>query len=584
MKSLYDFSRVTTRDGLIAVLGIDEATLDLVMAFEPPVVPPTADIAPKSIEIVTIPVFLRHRIPKKNRNRGFRTVWEPILLKSNYKGLARKLDSFFRYHLEGYPHESAFGYLPGRNIRENAQVHIGNTRILSLDVADFFANISKERIERLFFSMGVNATVSDLLSRFVTIDGTLALGLPTSPVLSNAIALPIDIDLGSLADRSGAQYSRYADDITFSGNGELPSLTIIEDCLRRHGFQLAAGKTRWSKRGQSHYVTGLSVSDPIQPHVPRHRKKALRQQLYYMQKFGVEDHFRRIGINDTDVIQQALNSVDGMVKFVAHHEPQIAAPLKFQWNEILRVNGKAPSFTPKKQNREPFYIFVDEAEFNRDGTKVLALAMSVSQHEERIFQDTREVLEGEVQDFWAAGDINALRKRGLHFADATEDLRHSYVKRLATMPFEGYVAFHPCADPRNYENTYLRLLGAMITRRLIAAESQFVCLSFEENSKVSQEAIKTLVQSAHDELKRTNNRHPKFCVVNFVSKPNFGISVPDFLLGVLGKYLHSKPVAVAKHEPRDRLMFDRLRDKYRLILDLSTWTEYSRRRPIEPWE
>ncbi len=303
-----------------------------------------------------------------------------------------------------------------------------------------------------------------------------------------------------------------------------------------------------------------------------------------MEKFGVDDHFRRIGINDSQVIQQALNSVDGMVKFVAHHEPRIAAPLKSQWNEILRVNDKKPSFKPKKQNCEPFYIFVDEAEFKQAGTTVLALAMSVSQHEDRIVQETSEVLEAEMQDFWAAGDINALRKKGLHFADATEDLRHSYVKRLAAMPFEGYVAFHPCVDPRDYENTYLRLLGAMISRRLIAAESQFVCLYFEENSKVSQKAIKGVVQIAHDELKRTNNRHPKSCVVKFVSKPNFGISVPDFLLGVLGKYLQSKPAPAGKPEPRDRLMFDRLRDKYRLILDLSSWTEYSRRQPIEPWQ
>ncbi|MBZ9696424.1 MULTISPECIES: reverse transcriptase family protein [unclassified Mesorhizobium] len=584
MTSLYDFSRITTREALTAVLGIDETMLDLVLTFQPPIDSPTAKNSPEAIKTITIPVFLRHRVPKKNRNRGFRTVWEPILLKSSYKGLARKLDAFFRHHLVGYPHESAFGYRPGRNIRENAQVHAGSARILSLDLADFFPNISKGHIKKLFLAMGVNATVSDLLSRFVTIEGALALGLPTSPVLSNAIALPIDLDLGILADQSNARYSRYADDITFSGNGELPTLERIEDCLRQHGFQIAEGKTRWSKRGQSHYVTGLSVSDPAQPHVPRDRKQALRQQLYYMEKFGIDDHFRRIGTNDSDVIQQALNSIDGMVKFVAHHEPCIAAPLKMQWNEILRVNGKKPSFKPKKQNREPFYIFVDEAEFKRAGTTVLALAMSVSQHEERIVQETREVLEAEMQDFWAAGNIDALRKRGLHFADATEDLRHSYVKRLASMPFEGYVAFHPCADPRNYEDTYLRLLGAMISRRLIAAESQFVCLYFEENSKVSQEAVRSLVQCAHDQLKRANNRHPKLCVVKFVSKPNFGISVPDFLLGVLGKYLHSKPAAAGGPEPRDRLMFDRLRDKYRLILDLSTWTEYSRRQPIEPWQ
>jgi RNA-directed DNA polymerase len=583
MTSPYDFSRVTTREALVAVLGIDESLLDLVLTFQPPIDSTEAENGPESVKTITIPVFLRHRVPKKNKNRGFRTVWEPVLLKNNYKRLARMLDAFFRHHLVGYPHESAFGYRPGRNIRENARVHAGKARILSLDLADFFPSISKEHIKSLFLAMGLNATVSDLLSRFLTIEGTLALGLPTSPVLSNAIALPIDLDLGILADQSDARYSRYADDITFSGNGELPNLERIEDCLGRHGFKMASGKTRWSKRGQSHYVTGLSVSDPAQPHVPRARKQTLRQQLYYMEKFGVDGHFQRIGINDSDVIQQALNSIDGMVKFVAHHEPRIAAPLKSQWNDILRVNGKKPSFKPKKQNREPFYIFVDEAEFKRDGTTVLALAMAVSQHEGQIVQETREVLEAEMQDFWAAGNIDALRKRGLHFADATEDLRHSYVKRLVSMPFEGYVAFHRCTDPRDYEATYLRLLGAMISRRLIAAESQFVCLYFEENSKVSQQAVKELVQNVHDELKRTKNRHPKLCVVGFVSKPNFGISVPDFLLGVLGKYLHSTPVAAGGPEPRDRLMFDRLRDKYRLILDLSTWTEYSRRQPIEPW-
>ena len=208
-----------------------------------------------------------------------------------------------------------------------------------------------------------------------------------------------------------------------------------------------------------------------------------------------------------------------MVKFVAHHEPRIAAPFKSHWNETLRINGKKTSFTPKRQNRAPFFMFIDEAEFTRDDTKLLALAISVSQHERQIVDETREVLWGEMQDLWASGDIDTLTRKGLHFADATQDLRLSYVKRLTAMPFEGYVAFHPYNDPRDYENTYLRLLGAMITRRLMAAESQFVQLCFEENNKVSQSAVRDLVQSAHEELKRTNNRHPKLCLVEFVSKP-----------------------------------------------------------------
>jgi hypothetical protein len=67
-----------------------------------------------------------------------------------------------------------------------------------------------------------------------------------------------------------------------------------------------------------------------------------------------------------------------------------------------------------------------------------------------------------------------------------------------------------------------------------------------------------------------------------VSKPHL-ISAPAFLLGVLGRYLRSGPAPAGAPGPRERLMFERLRDKYRLILDLSGWTEYSRRRPIAPW-
>src|SRR5207247_712321 len=94
---------------------------------------------------------------------------------------------------------------------------------------------------------------------------------------------------------------------------------------------------------------------------------------------------------------------------------------------------------------------------------------------------------------------------------------------------------------------------------------------------------KTCVERVHDELKKRNDRHPRAYGIGFVSKPNLAVSVPDFLLGVLGKYLQSKAAPAGKPELRDRLLFERLRDKYRLILDVNSWTEYSRRRPIMPW-
>jgi RNA-directed DNA polymerase len=123
----------------------------------------------------------------------------------------------------------------------------------------------------------------------------------------------------------------------------------------------------------------------------------------------------------------------------------------------------------------------------------------------------------------------------------------------------------------------------MIRRRLMAAESQFAYLIFEQNDNVNQEAVRKTVADAYDSLKKSNNRRPKACSIDFVGKPSLGVSVPDFLLGVLGKYLKSGPDQKSDPPARDKLLFERIRDKYRLILDVDSRTEYSRRRPIAPW-
>ncbi|MDX7953437.1 reverse transcriptase family protein [Lichenihabitans sp. Uapishka_5] len=580
----HDLRRVTTRDALIAALNIDLDIFEAVLAFEPPpAVEPGAAESSGSAAELTIPMFFRHDIPKKNRARGLRTVWEPTRAKPHYKALARWLESFFRLTVPGYPHGCAFGYRLGRNIRENAMAHAGHRSLLSLDIKDFFPTIATERITGLFQSLGVTAPVSDLLGRFMTIGGSLPLGLPTSPVLSNAIALPIDVECQALARDTGSTYTRYADDLSFSGDADLPDIDKVRLILRANGFALAEDKTHRSQLGQAHFVTGLSITDPAQPHVPRSKKRRLRQELYYTRKFGIADHLRHGGVNDDGLIKHEVNRIDGMVRFVAYHEPRMAARLRTKWKAILRKNGMKPSFVPHGQHRAPFHIFVDEAEFDKAGSRVLALGMAVSQHGPRIMAEGGELLEAVLADMWAPGDATALRRRGLHYADATEDLRSDYIKLLAALPFEGYVAFADCERPGEYEDTYLRLLGAMIRRRLMAAESQYALIVCERNSKVSEERVRACIGRAFDELKVRDDRRPRNVFVEFVSKPHLGVSAPDFLLGVLGKYLRSNPAPDGRPEGRDRLMFERLRDKYRLILDLSTWTEYSRRRPILPW-
>jgi hypothetical protein len=381
----------------------------------------------------------------------------------------------------------------------------------------------------------------------------------------------------------GATYTRYSDDISFSSNGVLPDLSDIASVLSEFGFDIAERKTRRSKRGQAHYVTGLSISDPERPHIPRDKKRRLRQELHYARKFGLADHFHHIGINDQAVVQREVNRLDGMVKFAAYHEPRITTELREVWRSILQHAGMKASFVPRGQMKAPFVLLIDEAEFNTSDRKVLALCIVATQHVTKIIDGSNEVLQTALNDLWADGDVATLQKKGLHFADATEDIRLAYVKRLARMPFEGYVAYSRYDGPGDYEATYIRLLSAMIFRRLMASESQLAYLVFEENSKVSKAVIEGCVRDAFDHLKASNNRRPATLMFEFVGKPHLGISAPDFLLGVLGRYLRSEELVASNRESRARLMFERLRDKYRLILDAETGREFSRRRPIEPW-
>lgn len=577
-----DLTVLKSRENLINFLELNEEGFEQVLAFAPYDKPFDAEPV-EGLITVPIPLFFRHEIPKKNKKRGIRLVWEPTFLKAHYKALGRRLNNFFTHTVKDYPHPRAFGYIGGRNIRENARDHCGHTNLISIDLENFFPSIKASRVSDFLVSTGIELTVAELLSRFVTIGGTLPLGLPTSPTIANAICTPLDREMDALAQKYQTTFSRYADDITFSADKTLPPLAEITACVQAHGFDIVESKTRRSRLGQAHYVTGLSVSDPLRPHVPRNKKRLLRQELYYAEKFGLLDHLHHLGIDDEQIIQHEINRLDGLVSFTAYHEPRLRARLRSTWEKILQQSGEYPSFEPKNLKDAPFHIYVDEAEYRRpDDVAILALAMVVSQNQDLIDAATEEVLNAELSDPWAAGRRKVLQTEGIHFSQVTKDLQKAYVERLRFLPFEGYVAMAPL-DPTNYEATYIKLLSYMIRRRLMAAESQAAYFVFEKNEKVRQSAVEQVIEEAFVALKLDNNRRPGMYTVEFAGKPNAGLSVPDCLLGALGRYLLVKPRKENEPDLYER-MFERIRDKYKLIFDLGNGREYSRRREIKPWD
>ena len=588
MSFSYDFRRLNTKSDLCKMIGISGEYFDIAANF----IPKTEDDAPlenngKSTFDVSSFYFSLHKIPKKGKytKDHFREVWEALdsELSDGYKSFSRRFETFLRMVEPRYPHPCSFGFIKNRNIKDNAELHCGHKYLVKADIQNFFTSIKSNTIQNMFLRIGLGKDVSTQLTRFVTIHECLPTGLSPSPMLANFICLDLDDAFLKLAEMHDATYTRYADDLSFSGNGSLPSKAQISDILQKNNFRSSDKKFRYSKRGQAHFVTGLSVSDPKQPHVPRLMKSNLRQEIYYCKKYGIYEHFYHLGISDDSEIQRQINRIDGSIKYLAHIEPNLGKKLFIDWFHAMEADNTSPSFKPKYDERAIVNIFVDETEMDRSSKTKLALALSVSSKQGQVDAVTKSVQETFLSDAWPDGNYESIKKHGLHFSDATQDLKLEYIKQLQTLPFKGYIVFGDLLDHSEYGKKYLELLLHILPRRLMACDGQFVQIAFEQNSKVSKKMLTEAVEKIMDKLRKQNNRRPLDVSVRIVSKTALGVSVPDFILGIFRQYAMVTRKTKDSETPREHLFFERIRDKIKSITDIDDDLDYTRRFPFRPW-
>lgn len=179
------------------------------------------------------------------------------------------------------PHDAAFGFRPGRNCIAGAARHAGEAVVISFDLADFFPAIPYSRLYSLYRSLGYPRAVALALTNLCTTitppdtlrtpglaaadalsNRHLPQGAPTSPALANLRALPLDYRLAGLARSLSAQYTRYADDLTFSGDAHTAPVLqrAVPDIVLEEGFRLNPAKTRSMPRGSRQTVTGIIVN------------------------------------------------------------------------------------------------------------------------------------------------------------------------------------------------------------------------------------------------------------------------------------------------------------------------------------
>jgi RNA-directed DNA polymerase len=182
------------------------------------------------------------------------------------------------------PHPAAHGFRRGHSCVTHAALHTGQRAVLRMDLKDFFPSIHAARIHALFEKLGYPATVAGALARMCvnrTPQGAmrgqswaerrslaaphLPQGSPCSPALANLCAYRLDIRLASLAQSLGANYSRYADDLVFSGPASVERAAErmhIQVCAiaLEEGFRVNTRKTRLMREGTRQQVTGVVVN------------------------------------------------------------------------------------------------------------------------------------------------------------------------------------------------------------------------------------------------------------------------------------------------------------------------------------
>ncbi len=238
--------------------------------------------------------------------------------------------------------EAAHGFVAGRGIVSNATPHVGKTVVVNLDLSDFFPTVVFPRVRAVFERYGYSGSVATVLAllctecprsavtyagvKYEAATGPRALpqGAPTSPALSNQVARKLDQRLLGVAAKLGLTYTRYADDLTFSGGPGLNEktgwlLAKVRHIAQAEGFTVNEKKTRVMRRGTAQTVTGVVVNDKAS--ICREELRRLRAILHRAKSEGLDAQNREERPNFREWLA-------GKIAFVSMVRPDAGAKLK----------------------------------------------------------------------------------------------------------------------------------------------------------------------------------------------------------------------------------------------------------------
>lgn len=306
-------------------------------------------------QVARIHHYRRFEVPKKTG--GVRRISAPM------PRLKAAQTWILNHILKQVPvHEAAHGFRHHRSIASNARPHLGADIVINMDLEDFFPTVTYPRVKGLFVSLGYSESVATVLTLLcsepdveeVELDGNryfvavgprrLPQGSPASPALTNVLCRNLDKRLAGLAESMGFTYTRYADDLTFSGGRDVSRTSLVgrliravEDIVDHEGFKVHPKKTRVMRRTKKLEVTGVTVNDKLG--VDRKTLRRFRATLYQIEKDGPQGKHWNHSAN-------VLSSMNGYANFVAMIDPEKGRELQRRTRALLVKYGQKPVAPP----------------------------------------------------------------------------------------------------------------------------------------------------------------------------------------------------------------------------------------------
>lgn len=254
-------------------------------------------------------------------------------------GMLRRVADFLR-PLNDTLHASCTAYVPGRGCRDAAAPHAGHLWVQKLDIKSFFRNTTTERVSVALRNHGANSDVAGTLAAITTFRNELTTGARTSPLISNLILTGFDAVMAEAAETHDLVYTRYADDLFFSGSAPFDMTTVVVRELAPLGYRVNAAKTVLRRRGQPLRVAGLTVFEGEGgPRLPKRIKRRLRLEVFLVSK-ALETDLQSLSQDEDDPegdAERRLAQIRGLYRYCRSIEPEWCGRLVSQFPGAQQV-------------------------------------------------------------------------------------------------------------------------------------------------------------------------------------------------------------------------------------------------------